>query len=1180
MSYPIEPQRKARIEALLKALDARILVLDGAMGTAIQELDLSDEDFGGASYDGCNENVNLTRPELIRQIHAAHLEAGADIIETNTFGGTPLVLKEFDLEDQTRAINVAAAEIAVKIAQTHSTPAKPRFVAGSIGPTTKAISVTGGIDFDTLSDHFYQQAVGLWAGGVDYFLIETSQDTSNVKAALIGLGRLFEEKKASLPIAISGTIEPMGTMLAGQSVEALLASVSHVPLLYLGLNCATGPEFMTDHIRSLAQISPFRIACVPNAGLPDEDGNYLETPKMMGRVLGSFVKNNWLNLLGGCCGTRKEHVQAFVELVKDKSPRKPVTEIRNELSGIDYLEVREEMRPILVGERTNVIGSRKFKELISNGEIEIAAEIGSKQIKSGAQILDVCLANPDRDEPEDMHAFLSMLLKKVRSPIMIDSTDEKVVELSLKLCQGKSIINSINLEDGEERFDAIVPLAKKYGAALIVGTIDDDPNQGMGITRLRKLEIAKRSIQLLNDKYDFPTQDIYWDPLVFPCGTGDENYKGSAAETIEGIRLLKRHFPGTKTVLGISNVSFGLPTAGREALNSVFLYHCVQAGLDLALINSQKLLRYTKLTEEEKLLCDDLLYNRGPDPIAKFAAFFRKKKDAPPKPKDNLSLDERLANYILEGSKDGLIADIDLKLKEMGPMQIVNGPLMAGMDEVGKLFNENKLIVAEVLQSAEVMKAAVAHLEPLMEKNESATRGRILLATVKGDVHDIGKNLVEIILANNGFEVINLGIKVPPDKLIEAISEHKPDIVGLSGLLVKSAQQMVATASDFSEAGIHTPILVGGAALSSSFVDRKISKAYSGGTVVYSPDAMSGLDLAKQIVDPEKFKKLKGELEERRTKVQADAAAQKPAAPVKERTIRSTSIQVLSKIPTPDNWDRHVLKNKTPIEAIWNYANPMMLYGRHLGIRSRWIRKMEGIAKNPTDRKEFEEADPKAFGIWEKVERIKKIYRTHPVMIPSAVYQFFLAHAQGNHIVIRDPKTKQELHSIEFPRQDKKPFLCLSDYLSDDPKREDNIAAFAVSIGTGLREEAETLKQKGDYLASHILQVLALESAEAYAEYLHQQIRRSWGFADPPEMTMLERFQGKYHGTRYSFGYPACPRLKNQEILFGLLKPEEIGIELTDGFMMDPEASVSALVFHHPDSSYFSVGRAALEEID
>ena len=1153
------------------------------MGTAIQDRKLKPQDFGGVDLEGCNENLVLTRPDLVQEIHEEYLAAGCDIVETNTFGGTPLVLAEYGLGAQAYLINRRASEIARAAAEKFSTSELPRFVAGSIGPTTKAISVTGGVTFDELIENFYEQARGLYDGGSDYFLLETCQDTRNVKAALLAIDRFHDELKTRndsdaipLPIAVSGTIEPMGTMLAGQSVEALLTSLLHRDLLYIGLNCATGPEFMTDHIRSLAALSPFPIACVPNAGLPDENGHYLETPEMVASVLNRFGQNAWINVIGGCCGTHRGHIKALRHLADQMKPREQRHEPRSFLSGVDFLEVTDELRPIVVGERTNVIGSKKFKTLICDGKFEEAAEIARSQIRGGAAIVDICLANPDRDELSDMRTFLEIASKKVRAPLMIDSTDEEVIELALTYSQGKAIINSVNLEDGEDRFEAVVPLARKYGAALVVGTIDDDAQQGMGVTRERKLQIADRSYQLLTEKYGIPAADIYWDPLVFPCATGDAQYVGSAVETIEGIRLIKAKYPKTKTILGISNVSFGLPAAGREVLNSVFLYHCVQAGLDLAIVNAEKLVRYASITEEERKLSEDLLWNRGEDPIAAFAAHFREKKTVQTQNKNTLPLLERLPRYILDGSKDGLAEDLAEALKSgnagepMKPLEIINGPLMKGMDEVGRLFNANQLIVAEVLQSAEAMKAAVAQLEPFMEKNESSTRGKIVLATVKGDVHDIGKNLVEIILSNNGFQVVNLGIRVPPEQLISAVREHCPDIVGLSGLLVKSAQQMVITADDLARAGVSTPILVGGAALSQGFVDRQISKAYGAGTVAYASDAMSGLELAKTIVDPERFEKFREEQKARRTALENQAPkASKPEVP--ESEIRAKTLSVIENPPTPPDYGRHVISN-TPLDQIWKFVNPLMLYGRHLGIKGGIVRQLEASMKDPALARQLEEHEPKAFSIWKAVQEVKDEYRQTPVLAPKAVYQFIHAESSGNSLRLR-PEGTDQVTELRFPRQRKEDGLCLADYtLAANGTFPDTIAMFVTTVGKGVRELSESLKNRGDYLKSHILQALALETAEAYAEFLHAQLRRTWGFPDPEGMTMMERFQAKYHGKRYSFGYPACPRLDDQRPLFDLLRPEDLGVQLTEGFMMDPEASVSAIVFHHPEATYFSVG--------
>ena len=1150
-----------RVETLKELLKSRILVLDGAMGTEIQRRGLSAEDFGGEAFDGCNEHLNLTRPDVVLDIHRSYLAAGADIIETNTFGSTPLVLGEYPpLGEKAYEISRRGAELARLAASEFETPERPRFVAGSMGPTTKALSISGGITFDELVEHYYVQAAGLVDGGADFLLVETAQDTRNIKAALIAIDRLRADRRQDITVAVSGTIEPMGTMLAGQTAEALVTSLEHADLLYLGLNCATGPEFMTDHLRALAESASVPVACVPNAGLPDDEGNYVETPEMMARALDRFIERGWVNLIGGCCGTTPAHIEVFARLAQGRPPRVPQKRGGTFVSGIENLEIEETNRPVIVGERTNVIGSRKFRELIAEEKYEEASEIARAQVKNGAQIIDVCLANPDRDELRDMEAFLEHLVKKVKVPIMIDSTDPAVIERALTYCQGKAIINSINLEEGEERFERVVPMARRFGAAFVVGTIDEDKVQGMAVTRERKLAIAKRSYDLLVRKYGVPPSDIIFDPLTFPCATGDAQYVGSAVETIEGIRLIKQAMPETKTILGISNVSFGLPPAGREVLNSVFLYHCTAAGLDLAIVNSEKLERYASIPEEDRRLAERLLFETSEETIAAFVERFRGVESRAGKRKSELSLDERLAQYIIEGSRDGLFEDLEAKLKEATPMEIINGPLMAGMDEVGRLFNNNELIVAEVLQSAEAMKAAVAFLEPHMDKAEVASRGKVLLATVKGDVHDIGKNLVDIVLSNNGYEVINLGIKVPPSELIKAIREHKPDIIGLSGLLVKSAQQMVVTAEELAAAGTCPPMLVGGAALSNSFTRRKIAPAYPN-LVAYADDAMKGLELANQIMDPEKRAALEERLAEESAALASGSERVASAYDPGER--RSSSVPVMERVPAPPDYRRHVLRNIS-LDEVWAFINPAMLYTRHLGLRGG---RAEAL---------LAQGDEKALMLKGVIDELKAVCRAGAMQV-HAVWRFYPAYSQGNALVLVDPDTGDLAAALHFPRQPKEDGLCLADFAN--PKGEgapDNVCLFAVTAGGGIRELYEAYKAQGEFLKSHAIQALAIESAEGCAEWLHSKIRGWWGFPDDPDMSMRDRFQARYRGRRYSFGYPACPDLSMQRVLFDLLRPEEIGIVLTEEYMMEPEASVSALVFHHPACEYFSVGKENL----
>ncbi len=760
---------------------------------------------------------------------------------------------------------------------------------------------------------------------------------------------------------------------------------------------------------------------------------------------------------------------------------------------------------------------------------------------------------------------------------MIDSTDDKVLAVALKMMQGKAIYNSVNLEDGEARFEKIVPLAKAYGCALIVGCIDEDRENGMAVTRGRKLEVAQRSFDLLTGKYGMAAEDLIFDPLVFPCGTGDAKYVGSARETIEGVRLIHEKLPQCKTTLGISNVSFGLPPAGREVLNSVFLYHCIQAGLDLPIVNTQKLVRYPQIPEADRKVCEDLIDNLGADPVATFAAHFRERKVSAEAASDRMKLPirERLARGIVEGTKEGLIDDLTTLLKEMKPLEIINGPLMAGMDEVGRLFNANELIVAEVLQSAEVMKAAVAHLEPFMDKADVSLRGTMVIGTVKGDVHDIGKSLVDIIFSNNGYKVVDLGIKVLPETLIEATRKHNPSVIGLSGLLVKSAQQMVVTVADFKSAGLKTPVLVGGAALSQNFTRTQIAPAY-GELVAYAKDAMQGLDLANRIGDPAKREELVNSLLALDAKKTAEksalAAAGLPKLPAAREAITRIAIDHDAPAPIPPDLKLHVIDNY-PVDEIYSYVNPAMLFGKHLGLKGSLDRL---IAQN----------DQKAIELKINVEKMVDKIVSEKLLHPQAIYRFFPALSDGDALTLYRNLPRDHQHGescacniaarFRFPRQSTDKGWCLSDFARPKiaPKQEDvdYVAMFVVTCGPGIREKAESYKKAGRFFESIALQAIAIECAEGFAELLHRKLRGAWGFPDPAELSMQERLQGHYRGVRVSFGYPACPRLEDQTLLFNALDvSSHIKVNLTEEYMMDPEATVSALVFHHPQAKYFAV---------
>ncbi|WP_431308724.1 methionine synthase [Alicyclobacillus fastidiosus] len=1123
------------------------------MGTMIQQSNLTAHDFGGPALEGCNENLNVTRPDLIRAIHEAYFEAGADIVETNSFGSTPLVLAEYDLAHRAFEISRLSAVLAREAADKFATADRPRFVAGSMGPTTKSLSVTGGATFDELVESYAVQAEGLVVGGADFLMVETSQDLLNVKACGIAIQRVSEKLSRRIPIMVSGTIEAMGTTLAGQSIEAFYLSVEHLRPFAVGMNCATGPELMRDHVRALSSLAECAVSCHPNAGLPDEEGCYLETPYAFAKKMSDFAREGWLNIAGGCCGTTPEHIRELAKQIAGLPPRAYAPLHPHAVSGMEAMLLTDDMRPVLVGERTNVIGSRKFRRLIASGDFDAAAEVARTQVRAGAQVVDVCLADPDRDELSDMGQLLPLAVRKIKVPIMIDSTDPAVVEASLKQIQGKSIINSTNLEDGESRLATYANLARTYGAALVVGTIDEE---GMAVSRDRKVEIALRIVKLLTEKHGLRKSDILIDPLTFPVGTGDEKYIGSARETVEAIRILRERLPECPTILGISNVSFGLPPAGREVLNAVFLYHCTKAGLSYAIVNSERLERYASIPEEERALSDRLLFTTTDELVAEFTAHYRERRVTSVIAVSDLPLEARLARYVVEGTKDGLIADLDEALTTAKPLDIINGPLMDGMSEVGRLFNNNELIVAEVLQSAEVMKAAVAYLEPHMERADSHAKGRLILATVKGDVHDIGKNLVEIILSNNGFDVVNLGIKVAPEQLIQAVREYQPDMIGLSGLLVKSAQQMVTTAEDFRHAGIDLPMLVGGAALTKKFTLTKIADKYDG-PVIYAKDAMEGLDFANQLMaDHSRAQLLARNQAERDGFVEQSKVHE--VAPVKTSVRPRSEISREAPVFSPPDLERHVLRDY-PVKLIRPYLNLQMLLGKHLGLAGNVEKRLA-------------EGDKQAVELLDMVELLIEEAVEKRWLRANAVYQFFPSAADGDDLVIYRADGAAERARIPFPRQGKAPYLCVADFVRPvESDRHDYMAMFALTTGSQVREEAERLKAAGEYLRAHALQAIALEMAEAFAERVHQMLRDMWGFPDPLAMTMRERFIARYQGIRVSFGYPACPDLDQQATLFSLLRPEDIGLTLTDGFMMDPEASVSALAFSHPEAKYFNV---------
>lgn len=1158
---------KESYEELKKDLGNKIVMLDGAMGTMLQAENLTSDDFGGEKYEGCNDYLVLTKPDVIKKIHKKYLQAGSDIIETNTFGALDIVLHDYGLEDKAFEMNKKAAEIVNEAIKEYreENPEKTRnlYVAGAIGPSNKSISVTGGVTFDELIHSYYTATSGLLAGGVDLILFETIQDTRNLKAAYLGLQKAMSENYY-VPLMLSFTIESTGTTLAGQTADAFYYAVNHMNPLSIGLNCATGPEFMTQFLKKLNEVSNTYISVYPNAGLPNEEGKYEETPVTLAEKIEPFFKNGYLNIVGGCCGTTPEFIKKIKEKAEKYEPRE-VDKNKNEnaLSGLISLEVPKD-RPIYVGERTNVIGSRIFKNLIASEQFDEATEIARLQIKGDADVIDICLANPDRDELSDMKNFLEQVAKFAKIPIMLDSTDIKVIEEGLKYLQGKGIINSINLEDGEEKFDKMAKIIKKYGAAVVVGLIDEE---GMAVSLEKKLAVARRSYKLLTEKYGIDERDIIFDTLVFPVATGDQKYIGSATATIEAIREIKKEMPKVKAILGVSNISFGLPLAGREVLNSYYMQKAYEAGLDFGIVNTEKLIPIKDISDKEKELSENLLFNTNDDTVAEFVAFYREKKGVQ-KTVDvsSLTTEERVAKLVVEGSKKDLHQLLDVLLEKYKPLDIINGPLMDGMDEVGRLFNNNDLIVAEVLQSAEVMKASVSYLEQFMEKSDASQKGTVIMATVKGDVHDIGKNLVGIIIGNNGYNVIDLGINTPAEKIREAIIEHKADFVGMSGLLVKSAMEMVNTVGVLKEAGIDIPIFVGGAALTEKFTVNKIEPSYENNIVIYSKDAMTALADLNKMIDAEKFEEFKAYLQKRRdlllVKSEEELAkldVRQSVSSIKDQDgdFDFSKVELpkynFEKIYKPETLNRQIITNISAKE-VFKYLNLQMLIGKHLGLKS--------VVNNL-----LEQGDERVTKIYNEI--IDIINHGDEYFDIKAVYKYFPTRKNGEKIEVLSDDLQTVIETFEFPRQKFGKYYSLNDYIS--PEGIDYMGLFVVSAGEKSRLASNELMEKGEFYRGHLVNSVGLEIAEATAEYIHRIMREDVGIFDPADITQDEIFKSKYQGTRYSFGYPACPDLSDQEKLFKLLKPETYGIKLTEGYMMYPEASVSAIVFSQPFTKYFNI---------
>ncbi len=1179
-----------------------VLVLDGAMGTNLQVQNLTAEDFGGAAYEGCNEYLVHTKPEAVETVHRGFLEAGADVIETNTFGGTKLVLAEYDLADQAYYLNKTAAELAKRVATEYSTPEKPRFVAGSIGPGTK-LPTLGHIDFDSLKDAYSEQAEALYDGGVDLMLVETCQDVLQIKAALNAIEEVFDQKGARLPLMVSVTMEQMGTMLVGTEIDAALAILERYPIDILGLNCATGPDLMKDHIKYLSEHSPFIVSCVPNAGLPENVGgqaHYKLTPIELRMALMHFVEDLGVQIVGGCCGTRFDHIQALAEMTQDLKPKERHPNYEPSAASIYSTQPYiQDNSFLIVGERLNASGSKKCRELLNAEDWDSLVSLAKSQVKEGAHVLDVNVDYVGRDGEKDMHELASRLVNNVTLPLMLDSTEWTKMEAGLKVAGGKCILNSTNYEDGEERFYQVLDLAKKYGAGLVIGTIDED---GMGRTADQKFEIAQRAYNAAVE-YGIPPQEIFFDPLALPVSTGIEEDRENGKATVEAIKRIREELAGCHILLGVSNVSFGLNPAARQVLNSVFLHECMQVGLDSAIVSANKILPLAKIDPDHQKICTDLIYDRRKfdgdictyDPLGELTTLFEGKTTKRDRSNDkNLPIEDRLKQHIIDGERIGLAEALDEALQQYPPLDIVNIFLLDGMKVVGELFGSGQMQLPFVLQSAQTMKAAVAHLEPHMDKEEAddSGKGKFVIATVKGDVHDIGKNLVDIILSNNGYKVINLGIKQPVENIIKAYEEHRPDCIAMSGLLVKSTAFMKDNLETFNEKGITVPVILGGAALTPKFVHQDCQNVYKG-KVVYGKDAFADLHFMDKLMPAkaddnwDDFQGFLNEADngngeqpftptdnileqpfagENRDKIFVDEVSQ-PEQPLVIDTRRSESVSLDVDRPTPPFWGSKILKPEDiPIQEVFPYLDLQALFV------GQWqFRKPKEHSREQYDEFLARKVNP-------ILEEWKQRIIADNLLHPTVIYGYFPCNAEGNTLHVYDPvransrsPSRDPVTSFEFPRQSSGKRLCIADFFAT--KESGQIDVFpmqAVTVGEIATEYAQKLFQADNYTDYLYYHGMAVQMAEALAEWTHARIRNELGFAAEESSNIRDILQQRYRGSRYSFGYPACPNIEDQFKQLDLLDTKQINMYMDESEQLYPEQSTTAIITYHPVARYFS----------
>jgi 5-methyltetrahydrofolate--homocysteine methyltransferase len=1160
----------------LDALNERVLLCDGAVGTRVQAmtLDLA-ADFLG--QENCTEILNRSRPDLVRAIHRSYLEAGCDVVQTNSFGGSPITLGEFELADAAPELNRRAAELAREVLEEFAFDGRPRFVLGAIGPGTRLPSL-GHVDYQTLEDAFAIQAAGLIAGRVDGVLIETCQDPLQVKAAVNGTKRAAREAglaAGALPILVQVTIETTGTLLVGADIAAAATVVRSLDVPVIGLNCATGPQEMAEHVRWLSQNWPGAISIQPNAGLPeliDGQTHYPLGPGDLAAWLERFVVEDGVAMIGGCCGTQEAHIAALDQMLRKLDPkgrpavrRRSVSWVPAVASLYGQVPLRQENAYLSIGERCNANGSKRFKELQDKQDWEGCVEMAREQVREGSNTLDVCTAFVGRDEVADMTAVVSRMRGSVNAPLVIDSTELPVLEAALKLYGGKAILNSINFEDGEDAAEKRMGLAKRFGTAVIALTIDE---QGMAKDVERKVAVAHRLYDFAVNRHGLEPSDLMFDPLTFTICTGNEDDRKLGLATLEAIEQIARELPQCQIILGLSNISFGLNPAARHVLNSVFLDHALKRGLTGAIVHVSKIMPLHKIPEAEVKAAEDLIFDRrreGYDPLQAFMALFEgRSAQSAAKRERPEAVEARLKQRIVDGDRPGLTDDLELALKSYPPLDIINTFLLDGMKVVGELFGAGKMQLPFVLQSAETMKTAVAYLEPFMERIEGQQKGTIVLATVKGDVHDIGKNLVDIILTNNGYKVVNLGIKQPIATILQAVTEHKADAIGMSGLLVKSTVVMRENLEEMTRRGVGVPVLLGGAALTRKYVEEDCVAAYAGGRVAYARDAFDGLGLMDKVmagnfdihIKAQETKRAGKPSHQKRTLGRA-TEAQRPVD-AEEIRLRRAELHARVPVPTPPFWGPRVIA-RVPAKALVPYLNETMLYQFQWGFRKAG-RKLD-------EYKAWAQREVKPI-----LKRMLELAIADDILVPQAAYGYWKCAAEANDVILFDDTGGHEVARFSLPRQDREGGLCIADFLRDvTDNQRDVIGLQVVTMGPRVSEVARGWFAENRYQDYLYLHGLGVEMAEAMAEYVHKRIRAELGFAAEDDRDVERMLKQGYRGSRYSFGYPACPNLADQRQLLALLGAERIGLELSDEDQLHPEQSTSAIVVLHPQAKYFSV---------